>query len=258
MTHPDDDIWLIPREEQTEAFCYAVNGLTYKQIAKEQGMPADSVKSRIKALYDKLLVYSDPESLNPCRVLTVAACKAIRIGLIRYNYEQGGYEPSPDFKMEGKVRRQSDLFRNEGPYRCPSDHPVQRRERMERAVARRMEQGFTEEAIQKAKEALLSTEFPPDSQIIIDLLQYKHYTPEFWAMGKSKLEGLKQELRKSHPELMREREEAIKKREVPPDHPWRQQNRAGYEEYRSSQVTGKDLEFRRIARRSPVALVQKR
>ncbi|MDJ1169200.1 hypothetical protein PMG71_07165 [Roseofilum sp. BLCC_M154] len=173
MIHPDDQYYEPLSPILLATLCDAANGLTNSEICEKYNISQPSPTTRFCRIYFRLGVqmeHPDSGDLIPSPFVRLkAVLKATRIGLIIYDYETSQYVPNPDFKQPDGV---------------PVYYPPRKKKIW-------TVDSFSDDKVERAKEALLSGEMSP-STIVARV--FKANNGESYAAAKQKLALIKEEL----------------------------------------------------------------
>lgn len=204
MIHPDDHYSEPLNPTLLDTLCDLANGLGATEVAKKYRINRHSARWRFGRIYFKLEIENEhPESGHPIPGFTVrlkSVLKATRIGLIIYDYETSQYVPNPDFKQPDGV---------------PVYYPPRKKKIW-------TVDSFSDDKVERAKEALLSGEMPPST---IVMRVFKANNGESYAAAKQKLALIKEEL-EAQGYTVPEYNPKCKPRKLGENHPWRESEKA--------------------------------
>ncbi|MBP0029145.1 hypothetical protein [Roseofilum sp. Guam] len=191
-----------------QALCNIANGLGTKEVSQKDLIPKKPILSRVQAAHHKLNIHAEDFSggVKTYSRRVVAVLKAVRIGLIIFDYDTCQYVPNPDFKQpEGDF-----LIRDS------------RKEDWDK-------KSLTDEQISRAKELLISGELCR-TKIIAQVL--KMGKGKKYPAGKKKLLELEAELEAQGykcPKISQAKKKHLQKLNSSREnsnHPWRVANSA--------------------------------
>lgn len=228
MIHPDDQYYEPLSPVLLDTLCDIANGLTNSEIGEKHHITA--VGDRLLRMYYKLGVQvGRDEGMHPSQGIFYtrlnAVLKATRIGLIIYDYETSQYVPNPDFKQPDRGT----------PY-CPP------RKRKIWTV-----DSFSDDKVERAKEALLSGEIPPSS-IPRKILKTTGDSASFKA-GNQKVALIKEELEAQGYKFPRYKPK-YKTQKMGENHPWRKAEQAHMAEIVEREKKEEEHELVPIVRQS--------